>query len=250
MISELPISLLPDWLAQLSPNQVQAERIPIRDVLHDSLFYPSARFDGDPVKYLAGNVFSFVYVDYGVDRVSFSSELRAHGFSGYHVIASRDIAERELTPDGWTPQIPRPEDGDPRRAMINRQPFAVWSVLQRDPHKQESHGPLRFSLLYICGDGAATFQALYATHRASPKVIAIIQPGHAFGGNWTDFTNPSTILGRSVLTNPAGIPDYMLYGGYGGKEGYDKPCWPQFSQFVKWMAKDGGGTLGLWKQGA
>ena len=119
-------------------------------------------------------------------------------------------------------------------------PFAVWSVHQRNAGLGNDHGPERFSLLYVCGDGVAAFQALYHGHRCRPRVVAIIQPGTGFGGNWTDFEDPARIFCRSVLGNPSGAPEYLLCEGWGkgrceefGKE-YLSCCWPLYDELVRY----------------
>ena len=58
--------------------------------------------------------------------------------------------------------------------FANRRPFATWMVFERLPEFGEDHGPKRFSLLYLCADGVATYQALYWTHGVHPRAIAII----------------------------------------------------------------------------
>ncbi len=125
-----------------------------------------------------------------------------------------------------------------------KEPFAIWAVFERLAGLDEDHGPIRFSLLYICGEGAATFQALYYGSQCAPAVVAIIQPGMGFGSNWTDFTHPKEVLARSVLENPCGSPGYLLYGGWGND--YRTPCWPKYSKLVHYWGLNVPGALGLW----
>ncbi len=106
---------------------------------------------------------------------------------------------------------------------------------------------MRFSLLYLCADGAAAYQALYIANAIAPKAIAVIQPGHSFGGNWTNFEDPQQILARTVAANPAGKPEFLLYGGYGSRDYYRQPCWPEYSEHVCFLDKHDGGTIGLWR---
>ena len=246
MITEIPAITMPGWLAELDEKSMLSCRFPIREILQDSLYYPSCEFDGDPIKYLGGNIYSYIYVDFSTERTVQLSKI--HGFAGYNVIASRDITERELTPKGWTPTMPVQEDGDFGNSImyINSSPFAVWSVLQRCVHKSEIHGPARFSLLYICGEGAATFQALYVANKIAPRIISIIQPGYGFGNNWTNFCDPNQILGRSVLSNPGGKPDYFLYGGYYVEKEHLCYAWPDYNVLLHCFAKRGKGAIGLW----
>lgn len=236
---------IPEWLINLE----NVNMLPIQDVLNRSLFYPSSGRDGDPVRYLAGLVHSFVYVDYGFDRDDIWASIHdsRHGFKGYSLFGCRELSEKELTPQGWQPIFPDPRrDGNPEKYKdYIKQPFGIWAVFGRDPLHTEEHGPKRFSLLYIRADGAAAFQALYHGNKTKPEVVAIIQPGTGFGCNWTDFRDPNLIFGRSVIQNPYGKPRYLVYGGYG--TGYQNTCWPEYSNRVHyWKTNDG--ELGLWSR--
>ncbi len=248
MIEQLPLLEEPEWLTRVDPVTIQDEALPLAGILRDSLYYPSSGFDGDPVRYLAGNVLSFVYVDSGQGRADLDQALRSRGFRGYEILGRRDVAERELVPSGWTPSLPLPEDGDPSkyRDWI-RQPFCSWIVLQRVREMPDSHGPHRFSLLYLCADGVAAFQALYVANGESPAFVAIIQPGHGFGANWTNFEDPNLIFARSVLQNHAGIPTILLYGGIGPRDFYRQPCWPDYPELLCFLDKAGGGSIGVWR---
>ncbi|MCF8227153.1 MAG: hypothetical protein K9J30_14850 [Bacteroidales bacterium] len=90
------------------------------------------------------------------------------------------------------------------------------------------HGPKRFSLLYLGGEGVASYQALYWTNQMKPKALAIIQPGTGFGLNWTDFRDENRDLGWVVRNNPSGEPDIIYYGGYGS--GYNDFAWNGYSE--------------------
>lgn len=225
------------------------EPFPLHELLRGSLYYPSCGFDGDPVRFLGGNVLSFVYVDYGKTREELDHNLRGGGFSGYELIATRSVASDELTVAGWAPLEPLPIDGDPARYREwMKQPFCTWCIFQRRDNYSSSHGPRRFSLLYLSADGVAAFQALYVANGISPTVVAIIQPGHGFGRNWTNFEDPQQIFARTVLQNPAGLPRVLLYGGIGDTNSYREPCWSNYPQRVCFLRKAGGGTIGVWQQ--
>lgn len=107
----------------------------------------------------------------------------------------------------------------------------------------ETHGPSRLSLLYLAADGVAAVQALYVENNLKPKAIAIIQPGHAFGGHWTDFTGPEQVLARTVHGNPAGMPEYLLFGGWHDNELYRNPCWPSYRHQVRFLKT---ANVGIW----
>ncbi len=41
----------------------------LTEILEESLYYPASGFQGAPIEYLAGNFLSFVYADYGQERI-------------------------------------------------------------------------------------------------------------------------------------------------------------------------------------
>jgi len=211
MIEQIPRMMLPDWLMSLTAESMIAIPLPLHDILQDSLYYPGAGTDGKPVRWLAGNVYSFVYTDYMVSRSRFLKALNDEqtGFRGYRVLGSRDINEKELTPKGWLPMPPGPFDGNPNVGREHfAQPFAIWVIMERSHDYPSEHGPERFSLLYLCGEGVASYQALYTGNRIKPKILFLIQ--HGFGGNWTNFEDPDGIFARSVAANPVGFPDWLV----------------------------------------
>ena len=215
---------VPVWLSKLGDP---LGPIPMPDVLRHCVYYPAAGLDGDPVKYLGRYFQSFVYVDYGVGEQLVLNDLP--NFRGYDQISNRQVGQDELVPQGWQPPKLRPEDGDPtRNASFIKPPFAIWAVYDRRPEVCSEHGPQRFSLLYIGGEGAATFHALFYSHQVAPAVVALIQPGTGFGRNWTDFENPNRVFARLVRENPAGQPGHLLYGGWSDGGCYRDAPWPEY----------------------
>jgi len=175
---------MPEWIK----NPAEFD---IHDVLKDSLYYPACGHDGHPVEYFMGNVHSFVYVDYSISRENLLEEIANKGFRGYRVIHQLPISESQLAPNGWRIRVTpdRAEYHHPDHySDVFEKPFAEWFIFERTEEYGEDHNPSRFSLLFICADGAAAYQALYLENRIAPKILAIIQPGEAFGCNWTDFT--------------------------------------------------------------
>lgn len=200
-------------LTQLSPQQIKHEPIPIQELLKDSLYYPSAGFDGGVVKFFSRQVQSFVFCDYGFHERDFLQEM--DGFRGYTVFASRRIFPSDLTPNGWHRQMPPGMTPEVYMKYIDldKKPFAHWVVYERSEQFDENHGPQRFSLIYIGGEGVATYQALYWSNGLCPKILAIIQPGTAFGHNYTDFSKKDGFLAWVVYNNPFGTPQTILFGG-------------------------------------
>lgn len=109
----------------------------------------------------------------------------------------------------------------------SEEPYAYWGVYDRDSNFDENHGGKRFSLLYISEEGVAAYKALYWRNKLSAKVVAIVQSGTAFGGNWTDFRKEHSPFGWVVTCNPYGKPKELFYGGMAS--GYDNLNWKGYT---------------------
>jgi hypothetical protein len=207
------------WLENLTNDQIKNGKLPLNEILENSFYYPSCGFDGGIVKDCntenrALGIKSFIYCDYATGETAFKEEQNT--FIGYHIVGSRSVAPSEIIPNGWL-RVNPPKFN--LRAYYQYkdmwEPFAHWTIFERDENRTEDHGPKRFSLLYIGGEGVATYQALYWTNKKTPIALAIIQPGTSFGLNWTDFRKKDGPLSWVVNKNPAGQPNYIYYGGVG-----------------------------------
>ncbi|MEC4747533.1 hypothetical protein [Methylomicrobium sp. Wu6] len=250
MIEQIPCMTPPEWLMNLTAGAIVNNPFPLNEVLQDSLYYPGAGTDGKPVRWLAGNVYSFVYTDYMVSRPRFLHALNnVHsGFRGYRVLGLRDMTMKELIPNGWVPQPPNVFDGNPNEGREHfAEPFGIWGIMERLPDYPAEHGPERFSLLYLCGEGVASYQALYNSNRLKPKILFLIQ--HGFGGNWTNFENPDGIFAQSVAANPVGMPDWLVGRYRRNYEGSRESYWPKYypGQFLYWLG--GGHDFAVWALG-
>jgi len=205
------------WLDDLSPAAMQEIKVPMGKILTDSVYYPASGIDGRPVQYLSKITRSFIYVDQSISSEEIHEAFINEGFKGYHLLGERKVQEVELTPKRpvWH-DTPTEQDGDPQKyhkagwEHVFAQPYALWTVWERNKEYDYKHGPNRFSLLIICGDGVASFDALYYSHKCKPLALCIIAPGTGFGLNWTDFRQPGLILHRLAMNNPAGIPECIL----------------------------------------
>lgn len=246
MLPELNRQATPNWLMR---PKLAHEPIPIVDLLRGSVFYPASAMDGRPVKYLGGYRHSFVYADCSVTQVSLRTYLDT--FKGYRLYYSRSVARGELSFKSFQPVPLEANDGNPRSLHVRPDfsPYSIWAVYERQSGFDEDHGPERFSLLFVGGEGAATFQSLYYSNQCSPSAIVLIKCD-AFTGNWTQFYNPKRILARSVMQNPHGIPDY-LFCDHG-----PEPPWPWYTtlqnKVVSALNYDGKThqRLHLWGRGA
>lgn len=238
-----------DILNELTPETIAYGEFPVRALLYNSVYYPASAFDGGVIRDCNvnrkdWNVLSFVYVDYMATERDLSETDMPRG---YRVLGKRRLTEAELVPNGWTPQIPPHFNMERYRDRVshfaNRHPFATWMVFERLPEFGEDHGPERFSLLYLCADGVATYQALYWTHGVHPSAVAIIQPGTGFGGNWTDFFKKDDPFYWTVSHNPAGMPDCVYCGFWSDRatSPYDTPDFDNFDWpgYAYWQPAEG-----------
>ena len=254
MCKNLPSAPIPDWLDQITPDTIRNHQFPLKKILTNSLYYPCSRFDGDPVKHLGGHILSFVYVDFGA-RKELSIEKIEEGFRGYRILEKRNVKKHELTPNGWRPiRTPQLENFNIEAYLeYVRKPYCIWSVFERKKGFTKHHGPFRFSLLYLCADGAAAFDALYINNTITPKAVAVIQPGHLGDNNSGNFIEREGFFAQLILDdNPSGQPDILLYGGwwstiiYPNWPNYEcEPCWPEYSKNLFYYDRNPG-RVGVW----
>jgi hypothetical protein len=214
---------IPDWLKALSDARTLPPLIPIKDILHDSCFYPSSGLDSSPVLIANGCVHSFVYVDYGTSRDDYDRTMLFPGFRPYNRILSRNVERDEIVPDGLTVQAPVRFDNpgfDGQQRLMEAQSrcrfFCHWSIWQRRQNRDERDGPLLFSFLFLSEEAVAAYEEIYRRNVFVPKIIAIIQPGHACGDNWTNFNDPDAPLWKTVQKGRC-CPEFLLLGSYGAR---------------------------------
>lgn len=225
MLNSIETAPYPDWLK--SDNFT----FNIKNLLKDSCYYPASWFDGNPVRYLAGNVYSFIYVDYRYSRDDIHRETRL-GLRGYKLIYQEEISEDRLTPADLSrfvePDFIDPSEREEKfngitKQLLRNRPFAIWNIFERKADFTEEHGPARLSILFLKFEGAFAYQALYLYHKMTPLIMAVIQPGTGFGGNWTCFYHANSILYRSVHypKDENLLPSYFVSNSQKWK-GYDR----------------------------
>jgi hypothetical protein len=217
----------PSWLEGLS----ESSEFPVREALADSLYYPCSWTDGTPVR-LAGRHFrSFIYSDYSLTRRRILDEFADGGFRGYAVAFTRELRPDQLFPAARRSAADAHEDapvapqlgvdatpsvgGWPgsyfsmRGHRVDRdEPFALWSVLDRENAYDDEHGSPRYSILFTNAEGADLCRDLYCAHSVPPLALAHLRSGMGFGGNYHGY--PSR-LSRAIESNRAGLPQYILH---------------------------------------
>jgi hypothetical protein len=184
------------------------------------VFYPGSGTDGDPLQVFGGAraAHCFVFADYGSAlggrslREVVTSQLsdpdrpgHPRGFVPVHVGA---LSEQELRPGGWSPHLEVDPLEDP---WAVREPeggaFAVWAVLERRVELDDSHGAERLAIVFVGGEGIATFDALFCQGDAAAPFGILLQD-HGFGGNWTRFGGGGSPLWK--LARQYARPKWLL----------------------------------------
>ncbi|HEV7346923.1 hypothetical protein [Telluribacter sp.] len=228
-----------DFLEKLTKDDILHGQFPLLEILDNSFYYPACGLDGRVVKWYARHIQSFIYCDYAISKERFLLEME--NFMGYTVFGHRSVQQQELVPNGWYPVLPRGAGNFRKYEHVWEKPFCHWVVYERNAELGEEHGPKRFSLLFICGEGVATYQALYHTNRTSAKAVAIIRPGTGFGFNWTNFYEAEKPLYQVMMENPYGRPDLVLASTANLR-------WPMYSYYDVIRTHDRfTGNVTLWK---
>lgn len=243
MIKVLQHHPIPDWLN----NYRAGDPINFSDVFRDSIYYPACGFDGDVMSLCMGYSHSFVYVDnlclwssVGKDDVyQFIND--SNTFGAFNRVFQAEFSKKDLI--GQHPFQKEPlqyADGDPGCGLEPKDFFAILTIFEpKRGNRTYAHSdratklhvyePLAF--LYVCDDGCFSYQDFYYSHNVSPRGVAIIQPGDAFGGNWTSYYSRDQIFGRIVMNNPIGIPEILISGGRDSRGGHFREItWPEYSK--------------------
>jgi hypothetical protein len=190
-----------------------------------TLYYPGSETDGHPIHYFgeAHAIHCFVYADYHyaesdvIERLSDPSHPEHP--KGYQLVERRHLEKSEITPHGFIPHLPPPApDDDLAWQQPEGGPFAQWAVMERLPEYGEKHGPARWSVLHIGGEGVATFDALFC-QRDQKLPYAILLQDQGYGGQWIYFGGEDSPLWKLIRMTDRRPPEWLLAGNY-------TPVWP------------------------
>ena len=211
-------------ILQREPNEMQPEWLYAhaqprfnRNTFFGSrtIYYPGSGDDGQPVKLCALShvAHAFVYVDLEY-RWNTLAERLAHpeyGFSGYEPVHHEDVSQNQLRPGGWTRHVER-EDVERSKSFRDffAKPFARFAVLERQGD-DEDHGPKRIAILFICGDGFASFDALYCQEDDVPPPFLIVIQDHTYmfgDGNYERFDRDGLL--ERIACRTGVLPKFLL----------------------------------------
>ena len=238
-VQEIEEIIIPAWL------ECGTFQFNLNNVLRDSLYYPAAGLDGIPVRYFMGNIFSFVYVDYGIFMGKNKIITRKYVFKGYKNIHKQNISDIADEVDNYYNSSEYFEKSKIRRGSRNPKPYCYWLIFERLAKFPEAHNPKKFSLLYLCGEAISAYYALYINNKISPKILCIIQDGYRFGGGFTDFTDSNSYMAKAVCKSKNKLPKYLINGGRYTREykdpsdptpkdptPYTESIWPEYTQKI------------------
>lgn len=201
------------------------------NLLANSLYYPACDIDGGVIKYCNEHfdelgINNYVYADYGIEEQRLVRHIDS--FLGYYLADSNALSSADLGFD--LSQITSSCQGHDKEMVdihSTKKPFARLSVYEREMDFGPEHGPDSFNLLFLGVEGVTVYENLYLANGIVPKAMAIIQPGTGYGGNWTDFRNPSAPLCLTVKKSKT-MPESFFYGGIGDFS-YDDLEWPRYA---------------------
>ena len=241
MIKAIETIEMPTWL---KANDFQFN---LKNILRNSLYYPSAGIDGTPIKYFMGNIYSFVYVDYGISKTKFNTFHKDECFRDYKRLFKIDVSEERFVYDidldykkqDYYNKVEEDRKKNRRDGHYQRKPYCCWAVFERDKGLPAKHNPKRFSLLYLYSEAVSAYEVLYAKNKTAPKILCFIQPGSGFGfgsHSWTDYRDRKGAMVRKVLSRE-NWPKYLINGGYCDIDKYMDPIWPAYNKMILQMPK-------------
>ncbi len=224
---------MPTWLSNIS----ESSNFSKEELIEGSVYYPGSGIDRSIIHAYSGFAHSFIYSDYGVEK-SFVLE-NFKKLEGYSVLLLKELNGHDdligtfqdltLNREDFYPGVDQSRSISVRLQHLEAklrhlhdpsdQDFCIWIVYQRRLTANVGHGPERISLLYVRGEGVATYKTIYNKNNLKPIAIVINKADIGFGRNWTLFEQNNGVFERTVLANTAGKPKYLF-----ADDRYDPEC--------------------------
>ena len=93
-----------------------------------------------------------------------------------------EVSESDLRPGGWTQHVEERDLPQDPYWFANVTPYGLFMVLKRKEDRDESHSPERLALLFIGGDGHATYDALFCQNDGTRPPFLVVVRTMALGG--------------------------------------------------------------------
>lgn len=174
-----------------------------KDKLCNAVFYPACGGDLQPLVRFSHLSSTFIYVDYGISENEIENYLaevieilnKQIAPGKLDIISSEPISKADLS--DTEPTLPlgfilrRYLDPEEVREKLSQ----TWA--KRFNLKRKFANVVRnLQLIYIYGEGLATYSALYRGGKLAPKILVTVKSGVAFGGNYTEFED-----GRGIFAD-------------------------------------------------
>lgn len=195
---------MPQWLAEYDGS---VDFVSVRKTA--CVYYPGAGFDGQPIHTFNGGnaAHLYIYVDYGVPKQEIESKLDS--FKGYKVIGTHDIALEKLAP-AWRPHIRITKElVEESRRWATVTPYCFIVIFESISVFSDEHGTKRFAVIFIGGDGIATYDALFGNKNMIAPLAVVLQD-HGFGGNYASFGRDSIM--EEIAKKSGVYPELLLVG--------------------------------------
>jgi len=177
---------MPDWLL----NYKKGKRIEFKTIMASRVvYYPGSGFDGQPVATFNEGLYAhvYLYVDYGVEQNYTKEQFIQSGFLGYRCIDIQDFEKKDLVQSPSKPFFNLSKTQmENMKSSTRGKGFGFVGFFERLPSFDDKHGVKRFAVVYLGGDGIATYAALFAS-KFYPNPHVLILQDHGFGGNYDSF---------------------------------------------------------------
>ncbi len=201
---------MPAWLSQFN----NTTRIQWEDFFNSRVvYYPGSGFDGEAVRLFAStqSAHCFIYADYIVSQAILCETLdQPNGaFTGYKTLARIHLTEQEILTRYWVQHLyltSRESVSYGFAEEMQRAPFAFLEVLERKPEFDDSFGAERIAILFVGGDGVATYDALFCQKDSKP-LFALVLQDHGFGANYTRFGKGGLL--HEIAASCEKLPQYL-----------------------------------------
>jgi hypothetical protein len=173
---------------------IEAKRI--IELLSESMFYPCSEDDGTPIKRCQHMFPLYVYVDYYFEKENIGKTLKYHD-----LVEEKELSPEELFNKSWEELYKEYE------YFIKKLPFEFhnpYIVVCDFRHQETNKHILTVNIKF---EAVAMYKELYIKNNTKPKGLAHLRCGLGFGGNYVSYIDE---LCRALLSNPAGLPEYIL----------------------------------------
>ena len=183
----LPPEPLPEWLSRFKEGDPFDKQAFFGSHV---VYYPGSGTDSHPVQLFAPprTAHCFIYADYGLEEGEVRRALE-RGIAGYRVHAITKVDLRTLAPPDWKQHVAvkRFQDQHHMRFVRVMKPYVLLAVLNRGAGFGVDHGPERIALLFLGGDGIASYDAIFCQKGSPPPPFILVMQDHGFGGNYDRF---------------------------------------------------------------